>query len=205
MLFTKIATSLFPVAIIAAPAHKPQARVDDCVPVTYTLTEYVITASKSFYYVSFNVQSSYTANSPVDDVVSAGVNCEADGAEIPESNNKCSIGGHKFDNVVFDRVGTSGETGYRLHHTWQCNDATWQSTTEVLFDQLNCGNGVDDNHGETVACNSGPVIVQPQNVQKVIEGKKGHGNKTTSSKQSAYSNQPGSLPASPARPAHEPL
>ena len=121
MLFTTIAALLFPVAILAVPAGKPAAGDDQCLPVSYTLTEYTSTRSLSYVFVSFNVQSSYTIDSRVDDAVKAGANCEADGAEILSSGNECNIAGEKVDNLIFGQRDGSSDASYRIRHEWQCN------------------------------------------------------------------------------------
>lgn len=121
MLFTTVAALLFPVAILAAPAGKPDTDDEHCKPISYTLTEYVIAQSQSYYFVSFNVRSSYTTNSQAIDRVTAGANCEADGMEIRSGGNLCNMAGKRFNDLVFDLRAESGDTSYRLYHKWQCN------------------------------------------------------------------------------------
>lgn len=121
MLATTIAALLFPVAIMAVPPQKPATRDDRCTPVSYTLTEYVREISPDYGFVSFNIQSAFTAGSPAKDTVETGVNCEADGVTIPASSNKCNARGEKLEDLVFYLRGKQDEGRYRFHHQWQCN------------------------------------------------------------------------------------
>jgi hypothetical protein len=121
MLFTTVAALLFPVAIMAVPAQKPAQGDDECSPVSYIMSEYTLTRSPSYAFVSFNVQSTFTVDSRSDDAVTAGANCEADGVDIPKNDNKCNIAIQKTDNLTFDLMEGSGVPSYRIHHQWKCN------------------------------------------------------------------------------------
>ena len=134
MLFTTIAALLFPVAAMAVPTLKPVNRQGECTPVTLTLTEYVVAESPVWNYVSFNAQTQYTANSPADDVLRQGVNCEADGVTIPKGDIQCNIGGHRIDDLTFQLKSTSGGRAYKLDHTWQCDGYVPQPSPVVQVD-----------------------------------------------------------------------
>lgn len=107
---------------MAVPAQKPAAGDDQCSPVSYVLSEYSRAINPDYGFVSFNVQSSYTVDSPASDPVKDGVNCEADGVIIPSGSNKCNIRGDKLEELVFDLRGRQDEAKYRIHHQWQCNE-----------------------------------------------------------------------------------
>ena len=126
MLFSTVAALLLPAITMALPAQNPATAWDTatentCVPLFYILTEYTLTVSPNYNYVSFNVQSTYTADSPNHDAVEAGANCEADGVEISSKVNKCNFKGLRTDKLVFFRKGRSDEAKYRLHHEWECD------------------------------------------------------------------------------------
>lgn len=134
MLFTTVTAFLFSVAVMAAPARKPATKEGECTPVTLTLTEFVIAESASYNYVSFNANSQYIANSPADDVLRSGVNCEADGVTIPKGDIQCNIGGHRVDDLTFQLLYTSGGRAYKLDHTWQCDGYVPQPSLIVQVD-----------------------------------------------------------------------
>ena len=121
MLFTTVAALLFPVAIMAVPAGKPAHGDDQCSPVSYIVSEYQLTRSPNYAFVNFNIESTFTVDSRSDDPVAAGANCEADGVDIPQSDNECNIAGQKTDNLTFDLKEGSGVPNYRIHHQYRCN------------------------------------------------------------------------------------
>jgi hypothetical protein len=134
MLSTTIAALLFSVAVMAAPALKPHTKEGECTPVTLTLTEFVVAESPVYNYVSFNAHSQYIANSPADDVLRQGVNCEADGMTIPTGDIQCNIGGHRVDYLTFQLLHTSGGRAYKLDHLWQCDGYVPQPPPIVQVD-----------------------------------------------------------------------
>ncbi|KAJ4371024.1 hypothetical protein N0V86_008719 [Didymella sp. IMI 355093] len=93
-----------------------------CTPVSYILSEYNRKINPGYAFLSFNIQSSYTIDSPAKDPVGAGVNCEADGAIIDTSSKQCNDNGGKIDELVFMLRGRQDEDKYRIHHKWQCNE-----------------------------------------------------------------------------------
>lgn len=122
MLCTTFVALLLPIAIMAIPARKPATGDDQCAPVSYTLTEYVREANPDYNFVSFNIQTSYTVDSPAIDLVKAGVNCEADGVTIPSGSIQCNKKGEKLEDLAFMLRGKQSEANYRIHHKWQCNE-----------------------------------------------------------------------------------
>ncbi|KAJ4337772.1 hypothetical protein N0V95_008251 [Ascochyta clinopodiicola] len=166
MLFTTIASLLFPVVIMAVPAQKPAPGDDKCTPVSYILTDYTLTRSPSFAFVSFNIESTYTVDSQHDDAVESGANCEADGADLG-NDNECNIAGERTSNLVFDVKGSTGDANYRITHHWKCNNGTWASTNDIQLPPLDCNAIEDGKDGETVTCHSNPIIFTPQNARKV--------------------------------------
>lgn len=130
MLFTTVAALVIPVAIMAAPAQKATAGDDQCTPVTYGLSEYTLSRSPSYNFVSFNIESKYPADSIHDDPVDAGANCEADGADLG-SDNQCNIAGVRTSDLMFDVNGGPGDARYRIEHTWKCNK--YVSTSHTLL------------------------------------------------------------------------
>ncbi|KAH6611963.1 hypothetical protein C7974DRAFT_323981 [Boeremia exigua] len=186
MLCTTVAALLFPVAVMAFPAAKPANGVEVCLPVSYILTEYTIAKSPSYYFVSFNLQSSYTIDARVDDKVEDGANCEADGIEIHSGGNKCNIAGEKIDNLVFDLREGSGDPNYRIQHSWQCNNATWTSLNDIELPSLDCETTGNGKEGETTRCTSKPIIFIPQNGRKLSrDDKKKAAGKNEAAKPSA--------------------
>ncbi|KAG9203407.1 hypothetical protein G6514_002774 [Epicoccum nigrum] len=189
MLFTTVAALLFPVAVMTAPTRKPITKEGECTPVTLTLTEYVVAEAASYTYISFNAQSQYIANSPADDVLRSGVNCEVDGVTIPTGDIQCNIGGHRIEDLTFQLTDTSGGRGYKLDHTWQCDGETWTSSTDVFFDVLSCETSWDSTNGQVVECSAQPEIVKPQGIhnkkaasnKNITDDKTHHGNNTTHS------------------------
>jgi hypothetical protein len=121
MQFFIIAALLFPAAIMAAPpVHKPASGNDQCLPTTYILSEYILKRSPTYAFVSFNVQTTYTADSDAVDPVQGGANCEADGVVL-SNHNECNIAGGTTSNLVFDLRKSSEEANYRITHQWSCN------------------------------------------------------------------------------------
>ncbi|KAJ4985892.1 hypothetical protein SVAN01_08581 [Stagonosporopsis vannaccii] len=169
MLFTRIVTFLFPVAILAVPTGEPATKGNLCQPVSYILTEYTLAKSPSYYFVSFNVQSSYTTDTRADDQVEVGANCEADGTEIHSSGNECNIAGERTKSLVFDLRARSGDANYRLHHKWQCNGAIWASENDIKLPSLDCQADGDGTNNKTLKCTSKPIIFTPQNIRMVDE------------------------------------
>ncbi|KZM20540.1 uncharacterized protein EKO05_0011093 [Ascochyta rabiei] len=166
MLFTTVAALLFPVTILAVPAQKPAAGDDKCTPVSYILSDYTLTRSPSFAFVSFNIESAFTVDSPYDDAVESGANCEADGADLG-NDNECNIAGERTDKLVFDVKGSTGDASYRITHNWKCNNATWASVNDIQLPPLDCNAIEDGKDGETVTCHSKPIIFTPQNIRKL--------------------------------------
>ncbi|KAJ8110191.1 hypothetical protein OPT61_g6901 [Boeremia exigua] len=171
MRFATFPALLFPIAItaVAIPAGKPAAGDDQCLPVSYILSEYTLSRSSHYNYVSFNLQSSYTVDTHADDEVQAGANCEADGVEIHSNDNKCNIAGQKVDNLVFDLKDGSDDPSYRIHHEWQCNGATWTSVNEIELPPLDCETIEDNKDGKSIKCTSKPIIFAPQNARKLSD------------------------------------
>lgn len=134
MLFTTVAALLFSSAVMAAPARKPVTKEGECTPVTLTLTEFVIAESASYNYVSFNAHSEYIANSPADDVLRRGVNCEADGVTLPSGDIQCNIGGHRVDDLTFQLLYSPRGRAYKLDHMWQCDGYVPQPSPIVQVD-----------------------------------------------------------------------
>lgn len=120
MLFTTVAAVFFPAAVMALPAQKAGTADSICIPVSYILSEYTLSRSPSYNFVSFNIESTYTVDSAVDDPVDAGANCEADGADLG-SSNECNIAGQRTRKLMFDVKGSAGDANYRIAHKWKCN------------------------------------------------------------------------------------
>ncbi|KAF9694061.1 hypothetical protein EKO04_007844 [Ascochyta lentis] len=190
MLFTTVAALLFPVVIMAVPAQKPAAGDSQCTPVTYVLSEYTLTRSPSYNFVSFNVESTYTVDSLHDDAVETGANCESDGVDLG-SNNQCNIAGERTNNLVFDVKGSAGDASYRINHKWKCNNATWASTNDIQPPPLDCDTIENGENGETIACHSKPIIFTPQNARKLSD----EDSKKAASKAKAAATKPSAKPS----------
>ncbi|KAF3043628.1 hypothetical protein E8E12_001609 [Didymella heteroderae] len=190
MLFTSVAALLFPVAIMAAPASKPAPGDDQCTPVAYTVSEYNRTTNPDYAFVSFNVQSSYIIDSRASDPVKAGVNCEADGAIISSNQFQCNTRGERLDELVCMLRGRQDEDRYRIHHRWQCNNATWESINNFDLLSVPCDHVEDGKNGDTVKCSFKSFVFTPQNVRKLENDKKATKAAKPTAKPSVCSNPP---------------
>lgn len=94
----------------------------------------MIAESASYNYVSFNAHSEYIANSPADDVLRRGVNCEADGVTLPSGDIQCNIGGHRVDDLTFQLLYSPRGRAYKLDHMWQCDGYVPQPSPIVQVD-----------------------------------------------------------------------
>ncbi|KAJ4334447.1 hypothetical protein N0V87_006881 [Didymella glomerata] len=173
---------------MAAPTSKPASGDDQCTPVAYTVSEYNRSISPNSVTISFNVQADYTIDSRVSDPVKDSVNCEADGAIISSRPRQCNAKGEKLEELVFMLTGEQEEGKYRIHHKWQCNDATWESVNNLIFPP--CTPVEDGTNGDTVKCVIKPFIFKPQNISKLEDDKKAVKDAKPTAKSSACKNPP---------------
>ncbi|KAF2125146.1 hypothetical protein P153DRAFT_370464 [Dothidotthia symphoricarpi CBS 119687] len=154
---TTILTFVFSSTILAAPTAI-QARGDEqCTPESYTVSDYTLATSASSAYVSFNFKSKFANSTAVQDVVMNGANCQADGPQLPNSN-ECNVADRK---LLFDLRGPQQEGYYQITHTWSCNGKTWMSGNAVRIN-LSC----TENQG-TRTCSGQTLTFAPQNVRQI--------------------------------------
>ncbi|KAF2824333.1 hypothetical protein CC86DRAFT_54283 [Ophiobolus disseminans] len=153
MLFTTITTLFLSSVAFAAPTAL-DARAENCAPTSYTISDFFLSTSSSHAVVSFHFQSTFADTTGIDDSVTNGSTCYAEGASIPNSN-ECSAPRRK---LLFDLRGPQNTARYQITHTWVCNGKTWMSGNDVTVGPLNCP---DSN------CTAGPQTFAPQNVRQI--------------------------------------
>ncbi|KAL6710901.1 hypothetical protein ACN47E_006776 [Coniothyrium glycines] len=159
MLLTILTSLVLPAVVLTAPSSLARrAAEDNCAPIAYTLSDYILTTSAVSARVDFTVKSSFVDTTGIVDAVIHGVDCGADGPTIP-NNNVCRTADRK---LLFDLRGPQSQAYYQLTHTWTCNGYTWMSGTPVQIDPLDC---TDD--GTKRICRGGPQTIKPQNVRKI--------------------------------------
>jgi hypothetical protein len=113
MLLPTILTLLSATVVLSAPTARDDSA---CTPVSYTLSDYVLTTSPSSGIVDFNLKSFFSVgNGP--DPVQYGAHCHGSGASVPNSN-ECDVAGR---HLLFDLRGPQEQAYYQITHTWACN------------------------------------------------------------------------------------
>ncbi|CAG5145129.1 uncharacterized protein ALTATR162_LOCUS1658 [Alternaria atra] len=157
MLFSIILSAVFVTAAMTAPASLDGRGDEDCVPISYTISNYKLVTSPTSGSVDFTFKSFFPMAN-VDDPVQAGAHCSGSGASVP-NNNECQVSNRR---LLFDLRGPQDQAYYQISHSWTCFGNQWMSGNAVKVDSLDC-----HNEGDERVCTSGPQTFAPQNVRKI--------------------------------------
>jgi hypothetical protein len=116
MRFTSILSAVFATAIMAAPTIVEIRGDETCAPVSYTISDYVLTTGPGTGSVDFNMKSFFSVDNNVDPV-QYGAHCHAAGSSVPNSN-ECDVANRR---LLFDLRGPQEQAYYQITHTWTCN------------------------------------------------------------------------------------
>ncbi|KAL1800649.1 hypothetical protein ACET3X_000991 [Alternaria dauci] len=157
MHFSIISSVVFAATAMAAPASIYSRSDEDCVPDSYTISDYTLITSPTSGSVEFTFTSSFSS-SIIDDPVQAGAHCSAAGASVP-NNNECEVANRR---LLFDLRGPQDQAYYQITHSWTCSGNQWMSGNAIQIDPLQCVV-----EGDRRVCTGGPQTFAPQNVRKV--------------------------------------
>jgi hypothetical protein len=110
-------TALLPTVILAAPTTLDIRADEPCAPTSYSLSDFTLEISSTAASVDFTFQSIFKDTSAIEDSVTTGANCHAEGASIP-NNNVCDVADRK---LLFDLRDRQDKAHYQITHTWICN------------------------------------------------------------------------------------
>jgi hypothetical protein len=116
MRFTSILPAIFASAVMAAPTTLEIRSDEACTPVSYTISDYVLSIGPGLGAVDFNMKSFFSVGNNVDPV-QYGAHCHGAGTSVPNSN-ECDVAGRR---LLFDLRGPQEQAYYQVTHTWTCN------------------------------------------------------------------------------------
>ena len=118
MLFTTIATLLLAATAFAAPTAV-ESRADNCAPTSYTIPDFWLSIAAGVgANVSFNVKSTFADMNGIEDAVTTGPLCHAEGRPTLPNSNACLV---PFRRLLFELRAPQDKARYQITHTWICN------------------------------------------------------------------------------------